>query len=186
MAAEIIFYILGVFAVTSGIACVSQRNPIASAVWLVGTMMALAGMYVILGAQFIGAIQVLVYAGAIMVLFLFVIMLLNLSKGQSDLRRWPLWAIAVGLVAGVVGPLLALRGYTGGRLAAEVTGAAVYGDPATALVGGPAAIRATAERGVVGAIAEPLFRTYLVPFEITSILLLAAAVGAVVVAKRKL
>jgi NADH-quinone oxidoreductase subunit J len=186
MAADIIFYILGVFAIICGVACISQRNPIASAVWLVGTMMALAGMYVILGAQFIGAIQVLVYAGAIMVLFLFVIMLLNLSKGQNDLRRWPLRAIAVGLVAGVVGPLLALRGYTGGRLAAEVTGAAVYGDPAMALVAGPAAIQATAERGVVGAIAEPLFRTYLVPFEITSILLLVAAVGAVVVAKRKL
>ena len=186
MATEIIFYILGVFAVVCGIACISQKNPIASAVWLVGTMMALAAMYVILGAQFIGAIQVLVYAGAIMVLFLFVIMLLNLSKGQSDLRRWPRWFIAAGLVAGLAGPLLALRGYTGGRLAAEVIGAPVYGDPAHALVAGIAGQQATIERGVVGAIAEPLFRTYLVPFEITSILLLAAAVGAVVVAKRKL
>ena len=93
---------------------------------------------------------------------------------------------AILFAIGVVGPLLALRGYTGGRLASEVTGAAVYTDPATALVAGPAALRATVERGVVGAIAEPLFRTYLVPFEITSILLLAAAVGAVVIAKRKL
>jgi len=186
MAADIAFYILGVFAIVCAVACISQRNPIASVVWLVGTMLALAGMYLILDAQFIAAIQVLVYAGAIMVLFLFVIMLLNLSKGQNDLRGWPRWLIAAGLVAGVLGPLLALRGYTGGRLAAEVTGAPVFGDPATALVGGPAGLQATVERGVVGAIAEPLFKTYLVPFEITSILLLAAAVGAVVLAKRKL
>ena len=186
-AAHIVFYILGVFAVLCGVGCITQRNPIASAVWLVGTMMALAGMYVILDAQFIGVIQVLVYAGAIMVLFLFVIMLLNLSHGQNDLRK----LAALGhrrscLVAGVVGPLLALRGYTGGRLAAEVTGAPVYGDAATALVAGPAAVQATLQRGVVGAIAQPLFQTYLVPFEITSILLLVAAVGAVVIAKRKL
>ena len=185
-ASQIAFYILGVFAVLCGIGCISQRNPIAAAMWLVGTMLSLAAMYVILNAQFIGVIQVLVYAGAIMVLFLFVIMLLNLSHRQSDLRKWPLWVIGAGLVAGVVGPLLALRGYTGGRLASEVTGAAVYTDPATALVAGPAALQATVERGVVGAIAEPLFRTYLVPFEITSILLLVAAVGAVVIAKRKL
>jgi len=185
-AAHIVFYILGVFAVLCGVGCITQRNPISSVVWLVGTMMALAGMYVILDAQFIGVIQVLVYAGAIMVLFLFVIMLLNLSHRQSDLRNWPRWLIGVGLVAGVIGPLLALRGYTGGRLAAEVTGAPVYGDAAAALVAGPAAVQATLHKGVVGAIAEPLFRTYLVPFEITSILLLVAAVGAVVIAKRKL
>ncbi len=186
MASQVAFYILGVFAIISAVGCISQRNPISSVVWLVGTMLALAGMYVILGAEFIGAIQVLVYAGAIMVLFLFVIMLLNLSQAQNDLRRWPLWLIAAGLVAGVAGPLLALRGYTGGRLATEVTGAPVFGDPAAALIAGPAALQATADRGVVGAIAEPLFTTYLVPFEITSILLLTAAVGAVVLAKRKL
>jgi NADH-quinone oxidoreductase subunit J len=185
-AAQVVFYILGVFAVLCGIACITQRNPISSAVWLVGTMLALAGMYVILDAQFIGAIQVLVYAGAIMVLFLFVIMLLNLSHTQHDMRKWPFWLIGAGLVAGIAGPLLALRGYTGGRLASEVIGAPVYTDPAAALVAGPAAIQATLERGVVGAIAEPLFKTYLVPFEITSILLLVAAVGAVVIAKRKL
>jgi NADH-quinone oxidoreductase subunit J len=185
-ASQVVFYVLGVFAILCGVGCIIQRNPISSAVWLVGTMLALAGMYVILDAQFIAAIQVLVYAGAIMVLFLFVIMLLNLSHEQNDMRKWPLWLIGVGLVAGVVGPLLALRGYTGGRLASELTGAPVYGDPAAALVAGPAAIQATIERGVVGAIAEPLFKTYLVPFEITSILLLVAAVGAVVIAKRKL
>jgi len=185
-ASQVVFYILGVFAIVCGIACITQRNPISSAVWLVGTMLALAAMYVILGAQFIGVIQVLVYAGAIMVLFLFVIMLLNLSHKRHDLRKWPLWVIGAGLVAGVVGPLLALRGYTGGRLASEVIGAPVYTDPAAALVAGPAAIQATIERGVVGAIAEPLFKTYLVPFEITSILLLAALVGAVVLAKRRI
>jgi NADH-quinone oxidoreductase subunit J len=97
-----------------------------------------------------------------------------------------MWLAGFALLAAIGVPLLALGGYTPGRLAAEVTGAAVYGDPSGALPAGQAAARATQERGVVGAIAEPLFRSYLVPFEITSILLLAAAVGAVVVAKRKL
>ena len=86
----------------------------------------------------------------------------------------------------MAGPLLALGAYRPGRLATEMTGGPVFGDPAVALPQGTAAVQAAAERGVVGAIADPLFRTYLVPFEITSILLLAAAVGAVVIAKRKL
>jgi NADH:ubiquinone oxidoreductase subunit 6 (subunit J) len=97
-----------------------------------------------------------------------------------------MWLAGIGILAAITVPLLTLRDYSPTRLAAEVTGAAVYGDPAVALPSGQAALRATEERGVVGAIADPLFRSYLVPFEITSILLLAAAVGAVVVAKRKL
>ncbi|HEX9893364.1 MAG TPA: NADH-quinone oxidoreductase subunit J [Gemmatimonadales bacterium] len=186
MAAELAFYILAGGAVISALGCITQRNPVASAVWLVGTLFALAGIYILLNAQFIGIIQILVYAGAIMVLFLFVIMLLNLAHRQNDIRRWPMWLVGVGLLAAFGGPLLGLRGYSPGRLAAEVTGAAVYGDPARALPAGQAALKATQERGVVGAIADPLFRSYLVPFEITSILLLVAAVGAVVIAKRKL
>ncbi|MEK6597194.1 MAG: NADH-quinone oxidoreductase subunit J, partial [Gemmatimonadota bacterium] len=71
-------------AVVCALACILQRNPVAAAMWLVGTMFSLAGIYVLLNAQFIGAIQILVYAGAIMVLFLFVIMLLNLGHNASD------------------------------------------------------------------------------------------------------
>ena len=186
MTAELVFYTLAAGAVVSAIGCITQKNPVASAVWLVGTLFALAGIYILLNAQFIGIIQILVYAGAIMVLFLFVIMLLNLARGPNDIRGWPMWLVGIALLAAIGVPLLTLGDYTPGRLAAEVTGAAVYGDPSRALPAGQAALRATQERGVVGAIADPLFRSYLVPFEITSILLLAAAVGAVVIAKRKL
>jgi NADH-quinone oxidoreductase subunit J len=184
--AETVFYILGASAVISALACVVQRNPIAAAMWLVATMFALAGIYVLLNAQFIGVIQVLVYAGAIMVLFLFVIMLLNLGRDTTDLRRWPAWAMAVGLLAAIATPLLTLGRYTPQRLAAEATGAPAWADPGAALPGGQAALQAVEDHGVVGAIAGPLFRDYLVPFEITSVLLLVAAIGAVVIAKRKL
>ena len=183
---EAVFYILAVFAVVAAVATIIQRNPVAAAMWLVGTMFALAGIYVLLNAQFIGAIQVLVYAGAIMVLFLFVIMLLNLAHDAGDLRRWPAWLFALVVASAIATPLLALGGYTPQRLATDAAGAAPWADPAAALPAGQAALQATADRGVVGAIAVPLFQQYRVPFEITSVLLLTAAVGAVVLAKRKL
>lgn len=186
MMSEAVFYILAGFAVLSALATIVQRNPVAAAMWLVGTMFALAGIYVLLSAQFIGAIQVLVYAGAIMVLFLFVIMLLNLAHDAGDLRRWPAWLVAVAIAAAIATPLLGLGAYTPQRLAADAVAAAPWSDPAVTLPAGQVAVQATAERGVVGAVAVPLFRQYLVPFEITSVLLLTAAVGAVVLAKRKL
>lgn len=183
---ELVFYVMAASAVVCAVATILQRNPVAAAMWLVGTMLALAGIYVLLNAQFIGAIQVLVYAGAIMVLFLFVIMLLNLGHDSSDLRRWPAFALAIAIGAGLLTALVAVRLYTPARLAAEVAGASPAQDPARALTGGIAAQAAVDSLGVVGAIADPLFRTYLVPFEITSVLLLAAAVGAVVIAKRRI
>src|ERR671927_1418330 len=83
---EIIFYVFAVAAIVSATLCILQKNPVSAALWLVSTMFSLAAIYVLLNAQFIAAIQVLVYAGAVMVLFLFVIMLLNLGHAQSDIR----------------------------------------------------------------------------------------------------
>src|SRR5687767_16009734 len=95
------FYLFGIIAVASALAFVTRKSPIAAALWLVSTMFSLAAMYVMLDAHFIGAIQVLVYAGAIMVVFLFVIMLLNLGRPQELADRrglgWRLAASAVGL-----------------------------------------------------------------------------------------
>src|SRR6266540_1004494 len=144
----------------SALLCITRRNPVASALWLVVTLFALAALFVLLDAQFIAVLQVLVYAGAIMVLFLFVIMLLNLGRpGPTDLKG-PL-GVAVGALRGVA--------------------------PAEAIQLPPGAMaRVAAEQGMVPAVARPLFDAYLVPFEITSILLLAAIVGAVVLAKRTL
>jgi NADH-quinone oxidoreductase subunit J len=182
---QTIFYVFAVIAVVSASLCILQRNPVNAALWLVATMFSLAAIYVLLGAQFIAAIQVLVYAGAVMVLFLFVIMLLNLGHASSDLRG-PSTVAATVVIVGLIGiDLLALWRYTPRRLAAEISQAPAFADPASMFAAGRLAQEEAAVRGVVGAIAAPLFQTYLVPFEITSVLLLAAIVGAVVLAKRK-
>ncbi len=185
--AETVFYVFAGAAVVSALLCIVQRNPIASAFWLISTMLALAGIYVLLSAPFIAAIQVLVYAGAIMVLFLFVIMLLNLGRAASDLRGRVTWVVTLALVGVLAATLLAVWGYTPERLAQEVTGSPDLA-PAVVFRGGTAATTAAGETGrnVIFDVAAPLFQTYLVPFEITSILLLAAIVGAVVLAKRRL
>ncbi|MDX2192821.1 MAG: NADH-quinone oxidoreductase subunit J [Gemmatimonadales bacterium] len=181
--AETAFWIFAAAAVASATCCVLSRNPVVSALWLVSTMFSLAGIYVLLQAPFIAAIQVLVYAGAVMVLFLFVIMLLNLQRSDGEFRG----PASVGTTVTLVGLLLAELGalwvYSPSRLLAEVTGqpagtAAAVAFP-RALPGGPRA-------NVVADVAAPLFGEFLVPFEVTSVLLLAAIVGAVVLAKRKL
>jgi NADH-quinone oxidoreductase subunit J len=166
------FWIFGVIAMGSALLCITRRNPISSALWLVVTLFALAAMFVLLDAQFIAALQVLVYAGAIMVLFLFVIMLLNLGRpGPTDIKG-PLGLLTAAVLAGVL--LFQLR----------VLGQAA---PPEAIQLPPGTVAALQQRdGIVAAVAGPLFDAYLVPFEIASVLLLAAIVGAVVLAKRKL
>ena len=165
------FWIFGVTAMAGGLLCITRKNPIGSALWLVVTLFALAAMYVLLDAQFIAALQVLVYAGAIMVLFLFVIMLLNLGRpGPSDIKG----PVGVGVAALLAGTLL---------LQLRVLGQAAPPDAIQLPAGTMAALQ---QQGMVAAVAGPLFDAYLIPFEITSLLLLAAIVGAVVLAKRKL
>jgi NADH-quinone oxidoreductase subunit J len=171
-------------AILSATLCILQKSPMASALWLISTMFSLAAIYVLLNAQFIAAIQVLVYAGAIMVLFLFVIMLLNLGHTQSDLRG-PSTVAATLVIVGLLSvELLGLITYSPRRLADELSQWPTYTDPATAFMAGQITQQASEAHGVVGAVAAPLFQVYLIPFEITSILLLAAIVGAVVLAKR--
>jgi NADH-quinone oxidoreductase subunit J len=166
-----LFWAFGALAVGAALLCITRRNPVASALWLVVTLFALAALFVLLDAQFVAVLQVLVYAGAIMVLFLFVIMLLNLGRGGPNDLKGPL-----GLaVAAALGAVLFLEL----RELARLPGRA-------APAGASAVARAAAEQGMVAAVARPLFETYLVPFEITSLLLLAAIVGAVVLAKRRL
>jgi NADH-quinone oxidoreductase subunit J len=135
-------------------------------------MFALAGIFVLLEAHFIAAMQVLVYAGAIMVLFLFVIMLLNV--GRTDTNDLPGWMGHVLMLA--IGAVLAVQLWAMTRVA-----------PAEDLILPPGTMqRLNEQQGAVHVISEPLFREFLVPFEVTSVLLLAAVVGAVVLAKRRL
>src|SRR6266704_6680980 len=103
------FWIFGVIAMGSAHLCITRKNPIGSALWLVVTLFALAALFVLLDAQFIAVLQVLVYAGAIMVLFLFVIMLLNLGRaGPSDRKGALAWVVAAALGAGLLVPLAGL------------------------------------------------------------------------------
>ncbi len=183
---EIVFYIFATVAVVSAAMCILQRSPVSALIWLVQAMLALGAIFVLLQAQFIGVIQILVYAGAIMVLFLFIIMLLNVGRVRATDIRGPA-GIAAALVVGglIVAELGGLWSYSTGRLANEVRASAGSLQAAHAFAGGQAAQQEAASRGVVGGIAPPLFQLYLVPFEITSLLLLAAIVGAVVLAKRR-
>jgi NADH-quinone oxidoreductase subunit J len=160
------FYLFGVVAIISAVTFVTRKSPVAAALWLVNTMFCLAALYVMMDAQFIGAIQVLVYAGAIMVVFLFVVMLLNLGHA-SDVTD--MVSGKTKLAAGIVGVLLL----------AEVV--VLWKDDVTPA---PARIEQL-EPGVINQVAGPLFREYLLAFEITSVLLLTAIVGAVVLAKRR-
>ena len=167
------FYLFGLIALASAILFVTRKSPVAAALWLVNVMFCLAALYVMLDAQFIGAIQVLVYAGAIMVVFLFVVMLLNLGRpgDVSDIR-----GAVPRLAAGLVG--LALL--------AEVMVLARAKFPAQLHL--PAAASADVvggQGGIIGPIAAPLFREYLLAFELTSILLLVAIVGAVVIGRKR-
>ncbi|MBM4188226.1 MAG: NADH-quinone oxidoreductase subunit J [Gemmatimonadetes bacterium] len=184
---EFVFYTLAAAAVLSALLCIVQKNPVPSALWLVSTMFALAGIYVLLNAQFIAAMQVLVYAGAVMVLFLFVIMLLNLGHAsETDRKRGPVVLVAVLLAAGIAAALFAVRDTSVASLAARVGAPEVASSPLAALPGAGRVQSAEAFTNPIASIARPMFETYLVPFELTSVLLLAAAVGAVVLAKRKL
>src|SRR5688572_593554 len=174
---EAVFWVFAIVTVATASMCILSRSAMSAVLWLTATMLSLAAIYVLLSAEFVAAIQVLVYAGAVMVLFLFVIMLLNIGHATSDMRG-PAAVAATVVIAGLlVIQLVALWSYSPERLAGEVAQAPQMRDPATLFVGGQAARHAVAEQGVVGAVAAPMFQTYLVPFELTSILLLVAIIG---------
>jgi NADH-quinone oxidoreductase subunit J len=166
------FRIFGVIAIGSALLCITRKNPVSSALWLVVTLFALAALFVLLDAQFIAVLQILVYAGAIMVLFLFVIMLLNLGRpGPTDIRG-PAGLLTAVVLAGAL--FLLLRPFSESPLPSSIQ---LPPGTITAL---------QQQQGIVASVANPLFSAYLIPFEIASVLLLAAIVGAVVLAKRKL
>src|SRR5476649_985871 len=165
------FYFFGLVAVAAAIAFVTRRSPVAAAMWLVVTMFSLAALYVMMDAQFIGVMQVLVYAGAIMVVFVFVVMLLNLGHPSeiSDIRgKWG------RLIAGFLGLALIAEVLTLTRSPMEVRLVVPAIPPTVSGTG-----------GIIGGIAGPLFREYLLAFELTSILLLIAIAGAVVLGRKR-
>ena len=156
------FYLFGIIAVASALAFVTRRSPVAAALWLVNTMFSLAAMYVLLDAHFIGVIQVLVYAGAIMVLFIFVVMILNREE-VAPLALRPMRLL------GVFGTAYLLWVF------ANVVGV----NTGTEKV--PTALPES--YGTVKEIGAILFTQFLYPFEAISLLLLVAIVGGVVVSR---
>jgi NADH-quinone oxidoreductase subunit J len=162
---QILFYALAALTLLSAIGVVAFKHPIHSAFSLIATLFFLAGIFVLLDAHFVAVIQVMVYAGAVMVLFTFVIMLLNLSPAELGPAR----------VTGTKILATLLLGFLAYAVLSSFAGA-----PA------PAAEAATAEFGTVEAVGKVLFRKYLFPFEVVSVLLLAAVLGAVVLAKKRL
>jgi NADH-quinone oxidoreductase subunit J len=165
-AEKITFFVFAVPLVAAAVGVVSARSPMYAAMSLVAAFFFLAGIYVLLSAHLIAFLQILVYAGAVMVLFLFVIMLLSLGHEHQELERLKQvqW---LGFVLGG-GGLMVLLGW----ISREVAGA----EMATV---GP-------DFGTVKAVGRVLFTQYLLPFEATSLLLTVAIVGAVVVAKEKI
>jgi NADH-quinone oxidoreductase subunit J len=163
-----VFYFLAAVTVFSAVMMLLQRNPVNSALYLILNFFCLGGLYLTLNAQFIALVHILVYAGAIMVLFLFVIMLLNLGDDKKltehlGLRMYLGIAFSVGLLI----ELLYLFGFNSPAGMTELS---------------PASI----EMGTVEYIGKVLFTKFLFPFEITSFLLLAAIIGAVLLAKKKI
>ena len=162
---QILFGFLSVLALFSAIMVVISRNPVYSVIWLILVFFAISGHYILLNAQFLAIVNIIVYAGAIMVLFLFVIMLMNLNKETEPKKHR--WLKIAGTLAG-------------GCLLLVLVAALKDSDIKT-----KSAMVNTGDVGLIKVLGKELFTTYVVPFEISSILFLSAMVGAVVIGKKE-
>jgi NADH-quinone oxidoreductase subunit J len=165
----LIFFFLAAAAITTGVAMVVQRNPVMSAISLIGNFFCLAGLYLLLRAQVLAVLQIAVYAGAIMVLVVFVIMLLNLGNDDKLIERFGVRTlIGVGLVLIFVLEMLYLFLPAHGVPAAQP----VHPDAATL--------------GTVEAMGMALYSRFLLPLQVTAMLLFASVMGALILAKKQL
>ena len=162
---QILFWFLSALAVVSAIMVLISKNPVFSVLWLIAVFFAISGHYILLNAQFLAIVNMIVYAGAIMVLFLFVIMLMNLDAETEPQKN--IWMKIAGAIAG--GCLLMVF-VSLVKQASEMTGR-------TALL-------KTGNIGLIENLGKALFSDYVVPFEISSVLFLSAMVGAVVIGKK--
>jgi NADH-quinone oxidoreductase subunit J len=160
---EILFGILSLMAIVSGISVIFSRNPVFSVLYLIITFFSIAGHYILLNAQFLAAVHIIVYAGAIMVLFLFVIMMLNLNKETEPTK--PVWVQFAAVIAGGVLMITLIGSLKGAE---------------TMTMAQPQ----NSDIGLVGNLGKVLFSDFLVPFELSSVLFLSAMVGAVLLGKK--
>ena len=161
------FYILAAIILVGAILTITRRNAVHSAIWLVVTLIGVAGLYLNQQAEFLAAVQVLVYIGGIMVLFLFVIMLVNLDEAAHQRQFNHQWTIGVGCALALLGELVyfLMKGKDSFNFP-EAGGGTLQ--PNTQLIG------------------WALYRDYMLPFEIASVLLLVAIVGAVIMGKKEI
>ena len=167
------FYYMAVASVASALLAVTRRNPVHSMLWVLVLFLHVAGIFLLLSAEFLAAVQVIVYAGAILIFYLFVVMLLDLPNEEAQPRfgnHWP-FAVAVGLSVTALAWLVQVDtlDFVGARIAPVIQNRASEGPPQGSL----------AEVGIA------LFGPFTLPFEIVSLVLLAAIVGAVVIARKR-
>ena len=176
----VVFFIVGAIAIAASVLVVSMRNPVHSALFLLLTFLCVAILFFLAHAEFVGAVQILVYAGGIMVLFLFVVMLINVRDLPAEKMVSPYWRGAIAVGFGVI----------------LLFGTVIRGGDYHAAANRPEALRpaatstaADAPFDLVGnseAVGMVLYRDYLVPFEVASLFLLVAMIGAIVIGKREL
>ena len=165
-ATEILFWFLSALSLFSAVMVLISKNPVHSVLWLIVVFFAITGHYILLNAQFLAIVNLIVYAGAIMVLFLFVIMLMNLNTDNEPQRN-----LLIKLAGVVAGCLLLFVMVSAVRSAAEIkNGTAVMNE---------------GDIGLIQNLGKVLFTQYVIPFEISSILFLSAMVGAVVIGKKE-
>jgi NADH-quinone oxidoreductase subunit J len=166
----VLFYIFGAVAIISAILVITQHNVVHSAIFLAATLLSVAGIFLTLHAEFLAGVQVIVYVGGILVLFVFVIMLIAVERSSFERQFNKQWTIAL---------------VTSGILIIELIYGVYQGRDTFVLPQASAAPVAQAIAGNSQQVGMALYTTYLLPFEIASILLLVAIVGAVVLAKKK-
>ncbi|MCB9345415.1 MAG: NADH-quinone oxidoreductase subunit J [Saprospiraceae bacterium] len=161
---QYLFYTLAAITIMTSLLMVFTKNPVHSVIYLIITFFLIAGQYVLLNAQFLAVVHIIVYAGAIMVLFLFVLMLLNLNE-DTEPRASAMWKLMAGIGSGSL--LITFVGAFRGSIQVNIP---EQGNP---------------KIGLVENLGRVLFRDFVVPFEIAGILFLAAMVGAVLVGKKE-
>ena len=163
---QIVFYCLAVCAVAGAVGVVAFRNPVHAALSLLGTFLAVAGLFILMHAEFLAAVQILVYAGGIMVLFLFVIMLVNLERTEKEKPFNKQWLVGVAAALALGAMLVGIY----------VKGRALF----------PEQVATLPESQNTQTIGLMLYGNYMFAFEIASLLLLVAIIGAVVMAKKRI
>ncbi|MGN6194903.1 MAG: NADH-quinone oxidoreductase subunit J family protein [Ginsengibacter sp.] len=161
--AQILFWFLSALALLAAIGVIASKNPIYSVLCLIIVFFAISGHYILMNAQFLGIVNIIVYAGAIMVLFLFVIMLMNLNSETEPVKNFYM------KLAGVIAGLMLMIVFVAALSHSDTTNTV---------------IRAGTSVGLTESLGKALFNKYVIPFEISSVLFLSAMIGAILIGKK--